>query len=285
MIRVNAGDCFEITLENERSRPSGINIGEVLYNPQDSYGGAIGFNVDSNVPAGGERTYRYYADRDLGLVATLNLGDILSVEQGAFAGVVVEPEGATITEVADRPDGSASGLQADITTPDGVTWREFVALFNDQDRRIGQNAMPYPQNVENNNAISYAAEPLSFRGLLSAPADVFKSIDAETGERVWGDPRNVIEVQAGTPLIYRVGNAWGNQAHVPTLEGHRWYFEPGMAGSEQMFNDVLAPGEHKNFIFVGGAGGDIAAPGDYLFLDRRQPFLEGGMWNILRVTE
>ena len=58
-----------------------------------------------------------------------------------------------------------------------------------------------------------------------------------------------------------------------------------MAGSEQMFNDVLAPGMTLNLHMIGGAGGDIAAPGDYLFLDRRQPFLEFGLWNILRVTD
>ena len=57
-----------------------------------------------------------------------------------------------------------------------------------------------------------------------------------------------------------------------------------MAGSEQVFNDVLVPGMSLNLQFVGGAGGDIQAPGDYLFLDRRQPFMEGGLWLILRVT-
>jgi hypothetical protein len=94
----------------------------------------------------------------------------------------------------------------------------------------------------------------------------------------------VVTVPAGTPLVYRVGQPWGNQVHVPTLEGHRWLLEPGMPGSEQVFNDVLLPGMSLDLHFVGGAGGDIQAPGDYLFLDRRQPFLEAGLWNILRVT-
>ena len=58
-----------------------------------------------------------------------------------------------------------------------------------------------------------------------------------------------------------------------------------MAGTEQVFNDILFPGMSLDLEFVGGAGGDIAAAGDYLFLDRRQPFLEGGLWNILRVTD
>jgi hypothetical protein len=94
----------------------------------------------------------------------------------------------------------------------------------------------------------------------------------------------VVQVPSGTPLVYRVGQGWGNQPHLPTLEGHRFYQEPGMAGSEQYATDVLVPGMTLNLHFVGGAGGDIQAEGDYLFLDRRQPFLEGGMWDLLRVT-
>ena len=137
--------------------------------------------------------------------------------------------------------------------------------------------MPYPDAVENWNGISYAAEPLRLRDKFGDPAGVFRS-DA------WGDPRNVVTVPAGTPLTYRVAQPWGNQAHVPTLEGHRWLLEPNMAGSEQVYNHILVPGMSLNLHFVGGAGGDIHAPGDYLFLDRRQPFMEGGLWNILRVT-
>jgi hypothetical protein len=94
----------------------------------------------------------------------------------------------------------------------------------------------------------------------------------------------MVTVPRGTPLTFRVAQPWGHQAHLPTLEGHRYPLEPGMAGSEQVFNQVLVPGMSLNFDFIGGAGGDIQAPGDFLFLDRRQPFLEGGLWMMLRST-
>ncbi|MCH9651724.1 MAG: multicopper oxidase domain-containing protein [Deltaproteobacteria bacterium] len=280
VMRVNNGECLVVKLRNLRDVRSSISLGELVFDPQRSYGSAIGYNYDSTIPARSGRTYRYYADRELGIVVGLNLADIDSVERGAFAGVVVEPEGSTYT----RPGGSGLlpqggiGVQADVVSGNSEGFREFVALFNDQDRRIGQSAMPYPDRVEKFTGINYSAEPLALRDMGNNPTGVFKT-------SLWGDPRHVVTVPAGTPLRYRVSQPWGNQMHVPTLEGHRYYLEPGMPGSEQVFNDVLGPGMSIDMHVVGGAGGDISAPGDYLFLDRRQPFMEAGLWNILRVTE
>jgi manganese oxidase len=278
VLRANAGDCLALNLRNNRAVRSGINVGELISDPQHNAGAAIGFNLDSSVEPGRGRRYEFYADKELGIVLGLNLADVNSIENGAFAGIVIEPEGSIYRRpgrATALPRGGA-GVQADIIT-NGVLTREFVALFSDQDRRIGQNAMPYPVDIENFNGINYSAEPLRLRDRIANPSGVFKS-------SLWGDPRHVVTVPAGTPLTYRVAQPWGNQMHVPTLEGHRFLLEPGMAGSEQLYNDVLAPGMSLNLHFVGGAGGDISAPGDYLFLDRRQPFLEGGLWNILRVT-
>lgn len=279
VLRANAGDCLRIKLLNRRQQRSSLSVGEMVFNPQRDYGSAIGLNYDSTVAPGDIRVYDYYADRELGLVLGLNFGDIDSIERGAFAGIVIEPTGATYHRPGFSGPLAAGGMgvEADIKVG-GVTTREFVALFSDEDRRIGQSAMPYPEAVEGFTGINYSREPLSLRGMLTSPSEVFKS-------SLWGDPRHVVEVQAGTPLVYRIGQPWGNQTHVPTLEGHRFYLEPGMDGSEEMFDDVLVPGLTYNWHMVGGAGGDTNAPGDYLFLDRRQPFLEAGLWNILRVTE
>ena len=282
VMRAAAGECLVVSLFNERSQRSGIHVGELVFDPQGSYGSAIGFNRDTTVSPGGGKQYRYWADKELGIVLAMNLADVDSVEHGAFAAVVVEPEGASWS----RPGGGrlpqgGIGLQADVVGLDpadpSLATREVVAIFNDQDRRIGANAMPYPAAVANFNGINYSNEPLDLRGMRRSPAEVFRS------ER-WGDPRQVVEVRSGSPLVFRVAQAWGNQPHVPTLEGHRWLLEPGMAGSEELFDHVLVPGMSMNYHYVGGAGGDIQAPGDYLFLDRRQPFMEGGLWFILRAT-
>jgi len=280
VMRANAGECLSVTLRNARRQRSSLSIGELVFDPQRSYGSAIGFNHDSTVAPGASKRYELFADRELGIVLGLNLGDVDSVERGAFAAVVVEPAGAQYFRPGTNqplPAGGV-GVQADVVTAGGVRAREFVALFNDEDRQIGQSAMPYPAQVQRFAGINYSHEPLDLRDRLNRPSEVFKS-------SLWGDPRHVVTVPAGTPLVYRVGHPWGQQTHVPTLEGHRWYLEPRMAGSEQVFNDVLVPGMTLDLFMVGGAGGDIQAPGDYLFLDRRQPFLEFGLWNILRVTD
>ena len=279
VIRANHGDCLQVIVKNETDKQAGFSAGELLFRPQQSYGAAIGFNLDSTVAPGRVRTYKFYADAELGTTFALNLGDAESIERGAFAGIVIEPAGSQWFRPGTNeplPEGGY-GIQADIVH-DGGVFREFVALFNDQERQLGQNAMPYPELPSTFAGINYSADPLRLRDIFSAPADVFKS-------SLWGDPRHVVTVPAGTPLVYRVAAPWGHQTHVPTLEGHRWFQEPGMAGSEQVFNDVLVPGMSLDLIFVGGAGGDINAPGDFLFIDRRQPFLEAGLWHILRVTQ
>jgi FtsP/CotA-like multicopper oxidase with cupredoxin domain len=279
VMRANAGECLRVDLRNARRSRSSLSLGELLFDPQRSYGSAVGYNYDSTALPGWSKRYEYYADRELGLVLGLNLANVDTLARGAFAGVVVEPAGSEYFRPgSDEPlPAGGVGIQADVVS-DGVLRREFVALFNDEDRRIGQNAMPYPVGVERFAGINYAHEPLDQRDMLNRPSEVFKSA-------MWGDPRYVVEVPAGTPLVYRVGQPWGEQIHVPTLEGHRFYLDPDMPGSEQVYNDVLIPGVSRDFYFVGGAGGDIHAAGDYLFLDRRQPFLEFGLWNILRVTD
>jgi len=279
-MRANAGQCLRINLRNDRSVRGSLSVGELIADPQRSAGSAIGFNFDSTVAPGEERTYELFADKPLGLVTAVNLGEAESIERGAYAGVVIEPAGANYFRPnTNQPlPQNGLGIQADIQLANGIKGREFVALIHDQDRRIGQNDMPYPVDVDGFSGLSYSANPLDIRGVLANPADVFRS-------DIWGDPRHVVEMPAGAPFMMRVGQPWGNQVHLPTLEGHRYLLEPGMEGSEQVFNQVLAPGMNLNLRFVGGAGGDIQAPGDYLFLDRRQPFLEAGLWGILRVTD
>lgn len=279
VVRAAAGECLVLNLTNERDVRAGVHLGELLFDPQHSYGSAIGFNHDSTLAAGETRSFRYHADEELGLVIGLNLADLEAVDRGAYLGAVVEPAGSTWTRpgLEEGLPGGGTGIQADVTTAEGFEFREYVGLFHDQDKRLGQNAMPYPAKVNRQGGISYSRQPLELRDAKNRPAEVFSS-------EVWDDPRHVVTVEAGTPLVYRLGQPWGDQTHVPTLSGHRFYLEPAMDGSEQLQNDVLVPGLSYNWWIVGGAGGDHGDAGDYLFQDRRTPFLEHGFWNILRVV-
>jgi len=281
VVRVNKGQCLRVNLTNQRTtKRSGWSVGELLFDPQRSYGTAIGLNYDSTVAPGATRTYEYYADKDLGLTLALNLADSDSLALGAWGGVVVEPQGSTYRSpgtLAPLP-GEGTGVQADIVK-DGLASREFVALFMDAEDELAQDRMPYPDEPEfATDSISYSNEPLDLRNFLLGPADVFRTA-------LFGDPRHVVTLPKGASLIYRVGAPWGEMPHVATLEGHRYRQEPGMTGSEVMYDDVLAPGMTLNMELLGGAGGDLQAKGDYLFLDRAQPFVQAGLWHIVRVTD
>jgi hypothetical protein len=279
VVRVNKGQCLRVNLTNLRTQRSGFSVGQLLFDPQRSYGSAIGLNFDSTVGTGATRTYEYYADKDLGLTLALNLADSDSLALGAWGGVVVEPTGSTYRApgTLDPLPGGGTGVQADIVK-DGLATREFVALIMDVEDEFSQNRMPYPDEPEFVNSLSYSREPWALRNFLAAPADVYRTA-------LFGDPRHVVTVPKGAAFIYRVGAPWAEMPHFPTVEGHRYRQEPGMAGSEVIYGDALVGGMTLDMEFVGGAGGDLQAPGDYLALEHAQGFTQNGLWHIVRVTD
>lgn len=278
VVRVNKGECLRVNLTNLRLGRSGFSVGELLFDPQRSYGAAVGLNHDSTVAPGATRTYEYFADKELGLTLALNLADPASLALGAWGGVVVEPEGSIYRApgTLNPLPGGGVGVQADIVK-NGLATREFVALFMDAEDEFSQDRMPYPAGPEFTNSLSYSNEPFTLRNFLVDPANVFSSL-------VWPDPRHVVTLPRGASLIYRAGQPWGEMPHMATLEGHRYRQEPGMPGSEVLWGDVLAPGMTLNMEYLAGAGGELNATGDYLFLDRGQPFTQTGLWHIVRVT-
>ena len=275
VLRVNAGECLEVNLTNNLDVNAALSVGELAFDPQGSYGSAIGYNLDSTVDPGETRLHRFYADKELGTTFALNLANIDSLSEGAFAALIVEPEGS---EYLDPYTGEPvqTGLCVDIVGPNG-NFREFVAMFHDTDKAIGQSRMPYPTTVEGFAGISYSAESLAKRNMKAAPSEVFNS-------DVHGDPRSVMEAHPGDAVTFRVAAPWAEQMHVFSIGGHRWDLEPGLENSEQMFSRLLAPGYSFDASLIGGAGGDNGKPGDYMFNDHRQPFLEAGLWGILAVS-
>ena len=85
VVRVNKGQCLRVNLTNLRSQRSGFSVGELLADPQRSYGAAIGLDYDSTVASGATRTYEYYADKELGLTLAFNFGDADSIANGAYS--------------------------------------------------------------------------------------------------------------------------------------------------------------------------------------------------------
>ncbi|MFQ5420311.1 MAG: DNRLRE domain-containing protein, partial [Anaerolineae bacterium] len=280
VLRVNDGECLEIGLTNHLGERASLNLGKLLFDPQGSYGAAIGFNPDSTVAPGGRYVYRFYADQELGTSIMMNLANPELGARGAYGMVVVEPAGATYR---DPHTGAAveAGVYADIISSDGSfdSFREYAVMFQDEDDRIGSSTMPYHVKVEGFSGINYIAVPFAER--LAVNPDPAKIFDSD----VHGDPATYLESYAGDPLRYRVAMPWGEQGHMFSMEGHRWYKEPNMVGSNQVSSSILMPGMAYDAYIVDGAGSGIMSSEDYLYQDHRQPFLEAGLWGVMRVYD
>jgi manganese oxidase len=276
-IRANAGDCVSITLKNDTTSRAGLSLGKLPFDPLGSSGAAIGFDPDSSVAPGGSFTYRFWADRELGTSLFMNWANESSIIHGAFGALVVEPAGSTYSSLVDN-SALASGLLADVRAPGGK-FREFVTLFQDNAAQISRSIMNYDQDVPGGvSAVNYRAAPLGPR--LSANADpslVFSSA-------VQGDPPTTqMRAYPGDPVRLRVGVPFAANIHAFSLEGHAWPLEPLMPGSQVISTRTITSGETIDARLVGGAGGPLAAPGDYLYLDHRFPFTRAGLWGIFRV--
>ncbi len=279
VLRVNEGDCLELRLTNDLLKRAGITMSKLLADPQGSQGASIGFNQDSSVAPGERRTYRFYADKELGTSLFTDLAAVDNIALGAFGAVIVEPAGATWR---DPTDGSPieSGVSADILGPTG-SFREHVLLMQESDDRIGQSTMPYPTSVENFAGINYAADPIDATVLgsrLSVNPDPTLVYDSDTH----GDPNTVVRAYVGDPVRLRVAVGAGEGSHVFSLDGHRFPWEPDMAGSQQLSAKAVMPGESFDVHLIDGAGGGAPSATDYLLSDHRMPFMDAGMWGIFR---
>jgi uncharacterized repeat protein (TIGR01451 family) len=284
VLRVNAGECLEITLNNNLAAPvtgalpeaASLHLSKLTYDPQGSYGAAIGWNRDSTVAPGQRRLYRFFADRELGTALMVNLANPNQIARGAFGAVIVEPADAIYRNPVDGMEVK-SGVVADILSASG-SFREYVALLEDEDDVIGQNEMPYPIQVKGYTGMNYRADPWASRLLADPnPATVFAT------NAFHGDPANLFSAYTGDPVVIRLGKPWGTQGQTFAVEGHRWPLEPAMLDANLIGVKSIRTGETFELKLAGGAGGEAGASGDYLFGDMRYAFRAAGVWGIMRV--
>src|ERR1700722_2898880 len=222
VLRANAGDCLTVTLHNDLptdhftwtwgsgSTRAGLNIGEVIEDPLQSYGGAIGFDPDSSVAPGGSRTYTYYVDKELGTALMLNMANESSWRAGAYGALIAEPKGSTWT---DPFTGAPlqSGVFADITRPDGTAFRENVSIFSDREPLLGHSIMEYYLDSDH-SYLDYNEDSLTQRegdDLTDIPLSAAKSDSSNGGN----DPvTQLFEAYAGDPVVWRFANASGDKS-------------------------------------------------------------------------
>jgi hypothetical protein len=292
VLHVPAGTCFEVAFTNQRSVRSSFHLDMVQSTPASS-GVNAGFNSEQTVAPGGSRTYRFYADSgryETGLVS--DYGGATAVanaagnfnprvdpgRDGMYGAVEVAPAGSIFSDpVTGLP--TDIGTQVDVHPPGKPAYRDFTVFLADQDPRIGQNTMPYPDDVDGPAAINYATAAQSTEDGATA---VFSS--AARG----GDPATpILRAYAGDPMVVHAIGAPGNeQTHSFSLGGLSWALDTLLdPNGDYVETRGLAPMGVVDAHIAGGAGGRGHNLGDYFYGDLRRPFTDAGMWGLQRVLD
>lgn len=165
VLRVNEGDCVEVTLLNrispswqERHGALGVRDGDpnmptepsegtpgglrvslhpqlLQYDVRGSDGATVGYNRDQTVGPGGSITYRWYADEvtpgELGAVNLLEYGDVRGHRHhGLLAGLVVGPKGATYHDPFSGAPVT-DGAYVDVRVRGQADFRDLAVFYQD----------------------------------------------------------------------------------------------------------------------------------------------------------
>ncbi len=301
-IRANAGECLQVNLHNDLpvdkftwtwgsgTTRAGFNVGNVVFDPQQSYGAAIGFDPDTTVAPGNARLYSYYVDKELGTNLVLNLGNESTLINGAYGAVIAEPASSTWTDPVTG--GSLlSGISADVHQPStGVMFREFVALYSDREPLLGHSIMIYYLD-DDHSYIDYHEQSLTGEEGVSLTAfplwQVMSDavIGASNGSKMPQDPATpVFKAIAGDPVRFRVASAAGFNTINFGIMGHAFPLDHGIANSMVIDNRTVLPGETFDAYIVNGAGGATQANGDFMYSTGRRAEVKSGDWGIFRVA-
>ena len=266
VLHVNVGDCVALDLTNSTDGgPVSVHADMLAFDPSDSYGAAVGRNPEQLTPPGETRRYTFYAHPEVGETVALlrDWGDALrNPALGLYGAIVVGPEEAVYTHpVTGEELSGRAGWRVDVHPPDEPSYRDFTVFLHDEDPSIGTHLMPYAEHVAGVVGLSYHASPLS-------------------GGEYRDSKTPTLEALAGDPVRVHVLAPYGEQAHVFTIEGHRWPLEPGRPGSSLLSSVQVGPLEAVTMMIEGGAG----APGDYIYGDHREPYREAGLWGVFRVN-
>ena len=178
--------------------------------------------------------------------------------------MIVGPAGASYTDPETGGDASAASQWAVDVHAGKETYRDFALFLQDEDAGIGTHRMPYTTKVEGPVGINYEATPFTGRRPAQASTPLL---------RAYAD--DAVRIHVLVP--------WSEQAHVFSIENHRWSLEPGTAGASLVSSLQVGALEAVTVSLEGGAGGPAGIPGDYEYGDHRGPYREAGMWGNLQV--
>lgn len=294
VLHVNVGDCIIVHLTNEtKNGPVSFHADLLAGDPKSALGVEAGFNPPQTVPVGQNGVYTYFAHPEVGETVALvrDWGNVLENPRlGLYGAIIVGPPGATYRDPVTGADlaGQAS-WRVDVHPPNAPAYRDFTLFLQDEDPVIGTHIMPYSEQVRGVVGLNYG---------VCRPED--KRTGRQEGKKTGRQEDNstdlvedkktasllpvflssclLMEAFAGDPLRVHILVPFSEQAHVFTLEGHRWLQEP-RPGANLLSAVQVGALEAITIIPIGGAN----APGVYRFGDQRAPYREAGLWGLFQV--
>jgi manganese oxidase len=247
----------------------------VAYDLATSDGARVGFNPDTTVGPGEQRTYTWYAGEnsidtngqivatpiEFGATGLRDMGDVIKhASHGATGMLIIEPAGSNWVSDFTFTNGSGFNASANVFLGGSSTvhFREHAVNYQD-DLSVQQNGVPL-KNIGGEDdaedtgfkAFNYRSEPLWARMGLQVTdvpdklndvdlKNVLSSTQSNPGCNNYpcGDPETMVfTAYAGTPTRFRVIQGAGHpRQHGFTIFGHHWQFEPWTANSTaQGFN-------------------------------------------------
>lgn len=310
VMRALPGEIIQVNLTNMLP---GARVGmEASMLPSLTPGFALGRGADGTIGPGETTSYRWYADREVGVVDVVSLASVDDAARGLSAALVIEPAGS----MWDDDVAEATTLHL----PDGRDVREQVLLFASQDSQFQSSTMPYSPDVTGLTTVNFATEPLTRRvgvavpstqefggptgmiggsgvgtcqvdpdACLNMPFDIRNPFNtfATMGANPWTP---VVEVARGEPLVLRVVGASGDQLQSIHLSGHVWAADPEMDDCRvdlmtcrsNLVSTVTVGAREVQNVWIPAAGPGGA--GDYLYREHRDAFFESGAWGLVRVS-
>jgi len=299
VLRANVGEAVRINFTNHLPATgnglprASLHISQ-LTKTTASLGSAFGFNNDSTAAPGETITQWYVIDARNEVPRSFNITDfgdpISGPASGLYGAFIVAPAGSTYHDVKTGLP-VRSGAVVDVRNPGlpGGGYRDAALIFHDDDQVMNRDVMPYRIDVEGVRGINYKAEPFSAKNpdrlVVDANiANVFHTGDGGAGSHA--DPLTpLIEAKVGDPVLLHVLQGYGQHAHVFAAHGYNFPFDASRAGMSHFPARQFAPHVSIDAYLVDGAGGQgTKLPGDYMYRDMRNPFLEAGLWGIVRVA-
>ena len=230
--------------------------------------------------------YRWYPDVQLDNVFWhTHVDGIHDWGHGLVGQLIVEPRGSTYH---DPQTGAVvdSGTIVDIhTTPDANDPRTELApgLVDGSFREMA--LWTIDQNPAADSTLNLRAEPWADRLAHNGDPSLLFSSYAN------GDPFTPLPLAyAGDPFVVRTINV-SDSVDTLHVDGHRFWLEnryqdpanPGGSAARPLDTIHYGISEKFSLIAKGGAGGPLAVPGDYLYMNAIGRRFRQGAWGIIRV--